>query len=55
MSASSPVVRSAGAPQITWSRTFPATPQQVGEARRFLAAILDGRAQPTTRSCASPN
>jgi len=43
MSASSPVVRSTGA-QITWSRAFPATPQQVGEARRFLAAILDGRA-----------
>jgi serine/threonine-protein kinase RsbW len=44
MSALSPVVRSPGAPQTTWSRAFPATPQQVGEARRFLAAILDGRA-----------
>jgi DNA-binding XRE family transcriptional regulator len=43
MSASSPVVRSAGAPQITWSRPFPATPQQVGEVRRFLADILAGR------------
>jgi anti-sigma regulatory factor (Ser/Thr protein kinase)/DNA-binding XRE family transcriptional regulator len=43
MSASSPVVRSTGAPQITWSRAFPATPQQVGEARRFLAAIVEGR------------
>ena len=43
MSAPSPVVRSTGAAQITWSRAFPATPQQVGEARRFLAAILDGR------------
>lgn len=43
MSASSSVVRSTGAPQITWSRSFPATPQQVGEARRFLAAVLDGR------------
>jgi serine/threonine-protein kinase RsbW len=43
MSASSPVVRSTGAPQVTWSRAFPATPQQVGEARRFLAGILDGR------------
>ena len=43
MSASSPVVRSTGTPQITSSRAFPATPQQVGEARRFLAAILDGR------------
>ncbi|MDX6335913.1 MAG: hypothetical protein QOG05_3253 [Streptosporangiaceae bacterium] len=30
------------APLIGWSRTFPATPQQAGEARRFLAAILDG-------------
>jgi anti-sigma regulatory factor (Ser/Thr protein kinase) len=25
----------------TWTRSFPATPDQVGEARRFLAAILD--------------
>jgi anti-sigma regulatory factor (Ser/Thr protein kinase) len=30
------------APLIGWSRTFPATPRQAGEARRFLAAILDG-------------
>ena len=29
------------APLIGWSRTFPATPEQAGEARRFLAAILD--------------
>lgn len=29
-------------PLIAWSRTFPATAQQVGEARRFLATILDG-------------
>jgi len=43
MSASSPAVRPTGVAQITWSRAFPATPQQVGEARRFLAAILDGR------------
>lgn len=42
MSALPRVVRSTGA-QITWSRAFPATPQQVGEARRFLAAVLDGR------------
>ncbi len=27
---------------IGWSRRFPATPEQAGEARRFLAAILDG-------------
>jgi len=53
MSASSPVVRSTGAPQITWSRTFPATPQQVGEARRFLAAILDGRAAADAVLCLS--
>ena len=31
------------APLIGWSRRFPATPEQAGEARRFLAAILDGR------------
>jgi anti-sigma regulatory factor (Ser/Thr protein kinase) len=30
------------APLIRWSRSFPATPEQAGEARRFLAAILDG-------------
>ena len=30
------------APLIGWSRRFPATPEQAGEARRFLAAILDG-------------
>lgn len=28
---------------ITWSRVFPGTPEQAGKARRFLAAILDGR------------
>ena len=27
---------------IGWSRSFPATPEQAGEARRFLAAILNG-------------
>ena len=43
MSASPPVVHSAAAPQITWSRSFPATRQQVGEARGFLAEILAGR------------
>lgn len=31
------------APLTGWSRHFPATPEQAGEARRFLAAILDGR------------
>ena len=31
------------APLIGWSRTFPATPVQVREARQFLAAILGGR------------
>ena len=30
------------APLIGWSRSFPAIPEQAGEARRFLAAILDG-------------
>ncbi len=27
---------------LTWTRVFPARPDQVGEARRFLALILDG-------------
>lgn len=30
------------APLITWSRAFPAVPVQAREARRFMAAILDG-------------
>ncbi len=30
------------APLIGWSRTFPATPKQVSEARRFLAGLLAG-------------
>ena len=30
------------APLIGWSRTFPATPGQVREARQFLAGLLDG-------------
>jgi anti-sigma regulatory factor (Ser/Thr protein kinase) len=30
------------APLIGWSRSFPATPEQAGEARRFLAAVLIG-------------
>ncbi len=30
------------APPLAWSRAFPATPAQAGEARRFLAALLDG-------------
>ena len=29
-------------PLIAWSRVFPASPPQIREARRFLAAILDG-------------
>lgn len=37
-----PTVRAAAAPVITWARTFPAVPAQVGEARRFLAGVLDG-------------
>lgn len=32
------------APPLAGSRAFPATSAQVREARRFLAAILDGRA-----------
>jgi anti-sigma regulatory factor (Ser/Thr protein kinase) len=28
--------------ELTWSRTFPATPAHVREARRFLAGILNG-------------
>jgi anti-sigma regulatory factor (Ser/Thr protein kinase) len=27
---------------VPWSRTFPATPEHTGHARRFLAAILNG-------------
>ena len=27
---------------LVWSRAFPAVPAQVGEARQFLSAILDG-------------
>jgi serine/threonine-protein kinase RsbW len=30
-------------PLIAWSRGFPAVPEQVREARQFLATILDGR------------
>jgi anti-sigma regulatory factor (Ser/Thr protein kinase) len=30
------------APPLAWSRDFPATPANVGEARRFLAGILGG-------------
>jgi len=28
---------------LAWSRAFPAVPAEVGEARQFLSAILDGR------------
>jgi anti-sigma regulatory factor (Ser/Thr protein kinase) len=31
------------APPLAWSRTFPATPAQAREARRFLTGLLDGR------------
>jgi anti-sigma regulatory factor (Ser/Thr protein kinase) len=27
---------------VTWSRVFPATPERVGEARRFLTEIMSG-------------
>lgn len=30
------------APLITWSRDFPAQPQQAREARHFLASLIDG-------------
>jgi anti-sigma regulatory factor (Ser/Thr protein kinase)/DNA-binding XRE family transcriptional regulator len=30
------------APLLTWSRAFPALPQQARQARRFLASLLDG-------------
>ncbi len=30
------------APLIGWSRTFPATPKQISEARHFLAGLLAG-------------
>lgn len=33
---------STAAPPLAWSHTFPATPAHAREARRFLAAILDG-------------
>ena len=32
-----------GQAAITWSRVFPGAPEQVGKARRFLAAILERR------------
>jgi serine/threonine-protein kinase RsbW len=35
-------VTAVSAPSVTWSRTFPATPDQVPQARRFLASLLDG-------------
>ena len=30
----------AARPERTWTRRFPATPDQVGQARRFLASLL---------------
>jgi anti-sigma regulatory factor (Ser/Thr protein kinase) len=41
------------APLTTWSRTFPATPEQAREARRFLAAILAGQDVPDASLCLS--
>jgi hypothetical protein len=38
---------------IGWSRDFPATPEQAGEARRFLAAILDGHRADDALLCLS--
>jgi serine/threonine-protein kinase RsbW len=32
----------AATPTLAWSRAFPATPDQAGEARRFLAGLLAG-------------
>lgn len=32
-------------PLVVWSRGFPAVPEQVREARQFLATILDGRSE----------
>lgn len=40
-------------PLITWSRTFPALPEQVREARRFLAAVLASRDAPDALLCLS--
>lgn len=37
-----PTAPAASVPLLTWSHTFPATPDQVRMARRFLAGILDG-------------
>jgi len=31
-------------PPLAWSRTYPGRADHVGEARRFLASVLDGRA-----------
>ena len=37
-----PTAAAVSAPLLTWSRTFPATPDQVPQTRCFLAGILDG-------------
>jgi hypothetical protein len=47
--------RTAATPVITWARTWPAVPAQVGEARRFLAGLLDGGPAAETPSSACPN
>jgi serine/threonine-protein kinase RsbW len=39
---SAPSMGTVTASPLTWSRSFPAAAAQAGEARRFLAAILDG-------------
>jgi serine/threonine-protein kinase RsbW len=41
------------APLTTWSRTFPALPEQVREARRFLAAVLADQDAPDALLCLS--
>ncbi|HUY45524.1 MAG TPA: ATP-binding protein [Streptosporangiaceae bacterium] len=37
-----PASRQQATPPLRWSRTFPAQPDQVRHARRFLAQVLDG-------------
>ena len=41
------------APLMAWSRSFPAAPEQVREARRFLAAILANLDAPDASLCLS--
>ena len=37
-----PAPHALAAPPLDWSRTFPASPGEAREARRFLSSILDG-------------